>query len=248
MGRRGSAIGGLFAVLGAACSATPSASVQSAPAPPAPPSAAPVVYAAIGASETAGVGADDPRTQAWPTVFFQRYLPTTATYYNFGIGGEKIAGALNDELPQALAVHPNIVTVWLNVNDIIAGVSPDQYSAMLTEMIQPLRAGGAHVLVANTPYLDQLPAYLSCRKQKTSPCGNVGDLSPAQLDELTDAYNAAVAQVAQAEGATLVDLHSIGEMPLLHPTWISSDGFHPSTEGYTQIATRFGAAYSGSTG
>jgi hypothetical protein len=57
--------------------ARPPAAVATTPAP--------VVYAAIGASETAGIGAADPRRQAWPTVFYLTALPPTAVYYNLGI-------------------------------------------------------------------------------------------------------------------------------------------------------------------
>src|SRR5256886_11619917 len=86
-----------------------------APSPSAP---TPVVYAAIGASETYGIGAGDPR-HAWPQVFTDDVLPRSAVLHNFGIPGATTAQALRDEVPAALADHPTGVTVWLNVNDLI---------------------------------------------------------------------------------------------------------------------------------
>jgi len=56
------------------------------------------------------------------------------------------------------------------------------------------------------------------------------------------AYNAAVAQVAQRNGATLVDLYAAGEVADLHPEYVSGDGLHPSAEGAAAIAADFAQA------
>src|SRR3989442_12703938 len=118
-----------------------------------------VVYAAIGASETYGIGAGDPR-QAWPQVFSDDVLPRSAVLHNFGIPGATTAQALHDEVPAALAVHPTVVTVWLNVNDLINGVAAQDYEAQLRQRLRaPRRGGQARVLAANTPDLAPLPAY-----------------------------------------------------------------------------------------
>src|SRR3989475_10394564 len=122
----------------------------------------PVVYAAIGASETYGIGAGDPR-QAWPQVFTDDVLPRSAVLHNFGIPGATTAQALHDEVPAALAVHPTVVTVWLNVNDLINGVAAQDYEIQLRQVLRALRRSGqAPVLVANTPDPAQLPAYRAC--------------------------------------------------------------------------------------
>lgn len=89
-----------------ACATTPTTGAQ--PSPPAP---ARVVYAAIGASETYGIGASDRSLQAWPRVFTNDVLPRSAVLYNFGIPGATTAQALHDEVPAAVAVHPTLVTV-----------------------------------------------------------------------------------------------------------------------------------------
>src|SRR6266576_5990798 len=116
----------------------------------APSAPRPVVYAAIGASETYGIGAGDPR-QAWPQVFTDDVLPRSAVLHNFGIPGATTAQALHDEVPAALAIHPTVVTVWLNVNDLINGVAAQDYEAQLRQLLRALRRGGqARVLVANT--------------------------------------------------------------------------------------------------
>jgi lysophospholipase L1-like esterase len=214
----------------------------STPAPTAPP----IVYAAIGASETAGIGAQDPRSQAWPMVFYDTALPRSAVMYIFGVPYETTEAALTGELPSALAVEATLVTVWLNVDDLVAGVSAADYETRLGELVHALRrAGLARVLVANTPYLDHLPLYLKCLSGAAG-CPFTGPVpGPADLNAAVDAYNAAIARVVQREGATLVDLHAEGEVPDQHPDWVSADGFHPNAAGYAQVAARFAAALNG---
>lgn len=215
----------------------------------APPAQRGAVYAAIGASETYGIGAGDRYRDAWPQVFYHDVLPPSAVLYNFGIPGATTVQALRDEVPAALAVHPTVVTVWLNVNDLIQGVAPPVYGDQLRQLVQALRRSGqARVLVANTPDLRQLPAYKAClpNAPATGPdCLIPNGLapSPEQVAAAVDAYNAVIAQVVNEEGATLVDLHTGDALLAQHPEWISSDGFHPNGLGYAVIARAFEDAY-----
>src|SRR5438128_11621228 len=98
-----------------ACGAIANTGTQ--PSPSAPTR---LVYAAIGASETFGIGAGDPR-QAWPQVFSDDVLPRSAVLHNFGIPGSTTAQALHHEAPAALAVPPTVVTVCLTVYDLLHG-------------------------------------------------------------------------------------------------------------------------------
>jgi lysophospholipase L1-like esterase len=242
---RASRVGLVLAALTlSACATTPTTGAH-----PSPSAEAPVVYAAIGASETYGIGAADRYRQAWPQVFYNDVLPRSAALYNFGIPGATTVRALQDEVPAAVAVHPTVVTVWLNVNDLISGVTPQDYEAQLRQVLHALRRDGqARVLVANTPDLAQLPAYRACLPN--APAGGPACLIPAEFMPTPQAvagavaaYNAAVSDAANKEGATLVDLHLDGTQISQHPEWISADGFHPSTQGYAVIAKQFEDAY-----
>jgi acyl-CoA thioesterase I len=234
----------LAALTSSACATTPIASTQ--PSPPAPVH---VVYAAIGASETFGIGAGDRYRQAWPQVFYNDVLPQSAVLYNFGIPGATTAQALHDEVPAAVAVHPTVVTVWLNVNDLINGVAVADYEAQLRQVLHALRRGGqTRVLVANMPDLAQLPAYRACRPN--APAGGPACLIPAgfmptpqAVAAAVAAYNTAISDAAKQEGATLVDLHLNDSQITQHPEWISADGFHPSSQGYAVIAKQFEDAF-----
>ena len=214
-----------------------------------PPPLAANVYVAIGASETVGVGADHPEREAWTQVFYQTSLPRAAVFYNFGEPGVTAADALLRQVPQALSVRPDLVTVWLNTNDIVHSVSVTDYELALDRLVAQMRQGGqARVLVANTPVLDGLPAYRDCLEPTPGPHCLIKDRpvpAPDQVRQIVADYNAAIERVVQRNGATLVDIHCQGDMAAVHPDWLSSDGFHPSTIGHAAIAKAFAAAARG---
>lgn len=210
------------------------------------------MYVAVGASETIGAGIEDDPLRlrdAWPQLFFNAALPRASTYYNLGVGGTTTGEALVDQVPEALSLDPTVVTVWLNVDDLVHGVNAAAFETNLGRAVHQLRRGGkTTVLVANTPWLDRLPAYLACRP---SAPGGVGCLlgpqaslpDAATVNALVDAYNAATARIVARERAVLVDLHAQGEVADPHPEWIAADGFHPSPLGHAQVARLFVAAY-----
>lgn len=242
----------LAAVLVAAGSLLPGCSTPKATLvpPAAAPSGPPIVYAAVGASETTGSGADEPLRQAWPRVLYRTALPTSAVFVNLGIPGATVEEALDREVTPAVELQPTLVTVWLNVNDIMAGVTAAEFERDLGALVRTLRRGGAtRVFVANTPPLDQLPAYLACQTGEID-CGlGEGLPSPDAVNELVDAYNAATARVAADEGAFVVDLHAVGLAARRSGTaasLVSADGFHPSAAGHAAVANAFAQALAGS--
>lgn len=205
---------------------------------------APLVYVAVGASETVGIGADRPTEEAWPLVLSRIALPADTVFVNLGIPGATVADALVQEVPQAVAREPELVTVWLNVNDLIRGVTPDAHERELGRLVRALRRGGeTKVLVANMPPLDRLPVFVACR-----PGAVVGGRSCPTAEEVravVDAYNRATGRVVEREGAVLVDLHAaaldarrIGTEAAM----VSADGFHPSTFGHRAVAQAFASA------
>ncbi len=218
--------------------------------PPAEPAGTPIVYVAVGASETVGFGSDEPFRDSWPRVLFRTALPPSSVFVNMGIPGATVARALRDELPQALTVRPSLATVWLNVNDLVAGVEPEDFERDLGTLVRGLRAGGStRVLVANVPPIDTLPAYLACRADR-GRCGAEADLpTPEVLNAVVDAYNAATARVGDREGALVVDLHALGlaaRQAGTSASFVGPDGFHPSTAGHEAVAGAFAEVLSAS--
>ena len=226
----------------AASTSVPAPSASSSASSP-PAKAAPRVYVAVGASETAGVGADHPRTQAWPRVLHDRALPGTRLV-TLGVPGATVQDGLTEQLPRALAADPDVVTVWLAVNDVLNLVPVTDYEAGLRSLVHALRRDGrTEVLVGNVPPLDRLPAYRTClpgSHLRAVTCVLPLVPTPRQVRALVAEYNAAIARVVAAEGAVAVDLSGDPGRPVSALT--ADDGFHPSTGGHRVIAAAFARA------
>jgi lysophospholipase L1-like esterase len=202
-----------------------------APAPTGPTS----VYVALGSDETAGLGRDTPLADSWPQLFFRTALPLNTVFVNFGTSGATAADALSFELPDALAQHPTIATVWLNLNDLLDGVVPASYATELQDVVHRLRQGGVRrVLLANALPLDRVPALFP-------------DESAGAVKATVGRYNEATARVAAREGAILVDLHALGETAAAAnrlPDLVTDDGLL-SAAGHVAVAKAFADALRG---
>ena len=184
----------------------------------------PLTYVAIGASDTVGVGASAPEQESWPAVLHRR-LPPGSRLVNLGISGSLVRQALDQQLPVALDSAPDLVTVWLAVNDYGARVPLEPYLADLGRLLGELRSKTkSNVLVGNVPDLSAIPA-------------------AGRFDlRFVDRWNAGIDEVARREEAMLVDLRTTWQEVREHPEYISSDGFHPSTAGYRRLAEVFYAS------
>lgn len=196
----------------------------------------PVVYVAIGASDAVGVGADNPNTQGYVPVLISR-LPKNSQALNLGVSGYTLHEALLNELPQAIADYPTLITVWLVGNDFKGCVPLQQYAADLDNFLSQLQTHtSARVFVANAPDFSQLPA-LQHGAQGAGPC--VEGKSPAAIRALAQQWNAVINPLVAKHGAVLVDLFNSDLAS--HPEFVSSDGFHPSSAGYLALANLFWA-------
>src|SRR6266516_5381516 len=122
-----------------------------APAQPAGQAASrPLKYVAIGASDTVGVGARDAEHDGW-TARFYNALPPGSSLANLGVSGSLLSQAIDQQLPVALAAQPDVVTVWLAVNDLNGRVPLERYTADLDRLLTALKSSDARILVGNVP-------------------------------------------------------------------------------------------------
>ena len=184
----------------------------------------PLTYVAIGASDAVGVGAANPETDGWVPRFGTE-LGSNVHVVNLGVSGSTLAQALQEQVGPALDAQPDVITVWLAVNDLNARVPLEQYAAELDNLLGQLEATHARVLVGNVPDLSALAAYRG--------------IDPAPLDAEVEAWNAVIADATARHGATLVDLHAHWQEISQHPEYLSADGFHPSSDGYAALAKLF---------
>jgi len=187
----------------------------------------PITYVAIGASDAVGIGASNPETDGWVPRFATR-LGSNVQVVNLGVSGSTLSQALHEQLGPAVDAQPDVITVWLAVNDLNARVPLDQYAADLDTLLGRLEQTHARVLVGNVPDLSALAAYRGT--------------DPEPLRAEVDAWNTVIADTAARHGATLVDLHAQWQEIAQHPEYVSADGFHPSDEGYQALADLFATA------
>lgn len=208
----------------AACGASRQATTTHATRSPSPQN----IYVAVGASDAFGVGTDDPDRQSWPTVLSELLAPGPRLV-NLGIPGETVSRALANELPIALATNPQIVTIWLGVNDFGGGVALNTYKQQLSSLVSALRQGtSARIVVGNLPDLALLPAF--------------SNYNATTLTMQVQQWNGAIAAICAAQGVGLVDVFSGWSELADHPEYISSDGLHPTALGAQRIAALFDAA------
>jgi lysophospholipase L1-like esterase len=185
-----------------------------------------ITYVAIGASDAFGLGTDDPATENW-TADLAKDLGNGVHLIDLGIPGIHLHNALNVELPIALESHPDLVTIWLGVDDLADKVPIDSYSHDLDLMLSRLQAVAPHapILVANVPDLTLVPHFQSW--------------DPQTLSTWVELYNNAIATIVKRHSVLLVDLYSQRSKMAAHPEYLSSDGFHPNALGYTKLAEFF---------
>ena len=180
------------------------------------------VWAVLGASDAIGEGTANPSRDNWVSRL-RSELPNGVVVYNFGASGSTLAEARRLQLPRALAARPDVVTCWLAVNDIASGVSLQEYERDLAKLLIDLKEGESHVILGNVPNLALVPAFAG---------------SPSHAEALrreAEQWNNAIATIASAHGADLVDL--FGEQLLAED--FGPDGFHPSPSGHRRLAGRF---------
>lgn len=185
----------------------------------------PVVYAAVGASDTLGEGADDPESEGWVSVLHSRF-PRGSVLHRLGASGATAADALARLVPRLEPLDPDVVTIWLAVNDFKRRLPLEDYLGSLERIVGGAAATGATVLVGNLPNLDGMPDF--------------ADFSSAELRQETARWNDGIARIAASLGAILVDIMSASDgLGDERSYLLSDDMFHPSTLGHLALAEVF---------
>ena len=193
-------------------------------------------YLCIGASDTHGIGTRKPSIEGWVPIFSS--LISAKQTINLGRLGSTLHDAMQQQLPKVFHHRPDVITIWLAVNDFNEQINDrsifNSYKSDLNSMLSQLRTKlsvHTRILVGNIPDLSQIGMYTSLGIPKL--------LLKFQVKR----WNNAIEKAVKTYDCDLVDLYSgwraLGE----HPEYISSDGFHPSKEGYRKIAQGFYLQY-----
>ena len=179
----------------------------------------PIVYVALGDSTGAGVGA---REGGYVKRLFNRMVERRpgSTLQNLCVSGATTADVLRNQLERAVAMNPDLVTVGIGINDIGHGLSLEQFSKNYEEILRRLKEKThAQIVVTNIPDVSSAP--------------RIPNVMRGEYQRQIDQFCRRLEEIANRQGVTIFDIYTItkDELPS-HPEYFSSDGFHPSDEGY----------------
>jgi len=178
-------------------------------------------YVAIGDSQTEGLWDGD--DVAGLVGFADRFaamvdaLHPGLRYANLAIRGKLVADVLHEQVPQALAMQPDLVTVCVGMNDVIRpGRKFGQALVDLDSIYNALADSGATVVTATFPNVAELV-----------PLGRIVSPRVARMNRLIRA-------AAARHGFALVDLYAAACMRDAE-NW-TIDRFHASSRGHLLFA------------
>jgi len=181
--------------------------------------AAPVVYVAFGDSTGVGVGA---RKGGYVARVFERIERVRAgsSVRNFCVSGAETADVLRGQLTRLDATRPTLVTLGIGINDVSHGVAPDVFARNYEEIVTRLKSKtDAPIVATNIPdisHAPRVPAFLH-----------------EQVRQRIQLFNTHIAEITRRHDVRLVDAYDMSRQVIPnHPEFFSSDGFHPSDEGY----------------
>jgi lysophospholipase L1-like esterase len=184
------------------------------------------LYVAIGDSFTAGTGVAPGR--AWPEL-----LTTALSEHHPAINLTNLAveGATSDEvaeqLPEAIELEPDLVTVVCGANDVLRHTRPDpmRYAANLALIFGRLRLSlpGVRIATATSPEQWDFLA--------------LGPRTRRRIEEGISECNEVTRSLASALRVPCLEV--AGHPGLSHPENFSDDGLHPSALGHERAAAGF---------
>jgi lysophospholipase L1-like esterase len=180
-------------------------------------------YAALGDSFTAGQGSSEGERWADRLAASLAAGNPDFTYGNLAIDGATSAAVL-EQLPAALALRPDLITVICGANDVLLTSRPDiaGYETRFAQILGGLRDGapGAAILTATAPeswhFLELRP------RTKARLVGALGEL------------NAATRTIAARHRVPCLNV--AGHSGLSERENFGADGLHPSTLGHERAA------------
>ncbi len=139
------------------------------------------------------------------------------TYANLAVRGRRIRDVVDDQLPKALAMRPDLITVCVGMNDVTRPAPGfDRTLAELDDLHVRLSKCGATVVTTTFPDIARILP--------------VGRLLASRVIEVNDAIRTA----ADRHGFRLVDLYDVPSMAETE-TW-SGDRVHGSPKGHMLFA------------
>ena len=179
----------------------------------------PIVYVALGDSTGSGVGA---RNGGYVLRLFNRLVERRpgSKLTNLCISGSTTEDLMRDQLQRSTEMNPDLVSVGIGINDIGHGLTIDRFARNYENILTTLREKThAQIVVTNIPDISSAPRIPGAMR--------------SQYQQQIISFNERLEEIAKRHGVTVFDMYTISkdELPS-HPEYFSSDGFHPSDQGY----------------
>lgn len=177
-------------------------------------------YVAIGDSQTEGLWDGDDVTGL--TGFADRLalrldsLNPGLMYANLAVRGRQVRDVLHDQLPQALAMEPDLITVCIGMNDVTEARPLERAFTELDLIYATLAQAPTAVITTTFPDIGRIVP--------------VGRLLTSRVRRI----NAVIRAAAERHGFGLVDLYSAPSM--YQPDTWSDDFIHASAKGHALFA------------
>ena len=180
-------------------------------------------YVAIGDSYTIGDGVTE--DQRWPNLLANHLQESgipVSMVANPSVTGWTSEQALEQELPLYDQSNPEFATLMIGVNDWVQGVSPSDFRANMSQLLDKMQAKLAqknHLLVITIPDFSATPT------GKAFADGRDISAGVAQ-------FNVIIKEEAKKRGLSVVDIYPLTQQMAGHPELINPDGLHPSPKEY----------------
>lgn len=191
------------------------------------------LYVALGDSTGVGVGASDGR--GYVARLHERLCAQRTGYrlLNLCESGATSLRVATVQLPRARAARATLATLFVGTNDLLHGTSPEQFGAHIETVAEACKQQGIPLLLCTLPDLSHAPAARFFL--------DTAGMRKQLLATRTLAYNARILACARQHGHAVHDLFDIALHDRAH--YFSRDGFHPSSEGYAELAQELWPAF-----
>lgn len=178
-----------------------------------------VRYVALGDSYTIGTAVGE--ADRWPNQLAARVGEIELTG-NLAVNGYTSADLIANELPQLDALHAELVSVLIGVNDVVQGVPDAEYATNVAAILDELasRFPPDRIVCVATPDYTRTP--------RGADYGNP-DLQSDRIVRI----NAILREACELRGITFVpEIFEISQQAADDPGLLAQDGLHPSGEQY----------------
>jgi len=180
------------------------------------------VYVAIGDSTVEGVGSSHPK-KSFPALVFRKIKKDkkNASFYNLGKSGARIKDVVEHQLPKAISLKPDLITISVGSNDLRHRTNLKHFEKDYYYLLKTLRnKTSAKIIISNIPDLSLLPSLSIFVKY-------LAKFMARRLNQI-------IAKHSSQFKCVLVDLYEGSRIySKKYKDLISGDGFHPSDKGYS---------------